>query len=138
VDGYEFRVGPLTPGPGALQAAVSARRADGRPFGHAVWLTVDADDPAHPDPGNDAECFNVGALAAGSPEAASARAAAASPRVTAYAWYALTQSLPAVHLRARLWTPVSESNGRLAFRPVAEADLGTWNLTLMRKLRPRG
>jgi hypothetical protein len=137
LDGYEFRVGPLTPGPGALQAAVSARRADGRPFGRPVWLTMDADDPARPDAANDAECFDVGALSAHGPEAASARAASSSPRVTAYAWYALSQSLPAVHLRARLWVLASEAHGRLSFRPVAEADLGTWNLTILRKFRPR-
>jgi hypothetical protein len=135
-DGYEFRVGPLTAGPGSLQAAVSVRRANGKPFGRPVWLTLDADDPAHPAPGNDAQYFNVSVLDPVIAVAGAASAAAASPRLTAYAWYALTQSLPAIHLRARLWTLDTQTADRLTFLPLAEADLGTWNLTILRKLRP--
>lgn len=135
-NGYDFRVGPLTPGPGSLQAAVSVQRADGRPFGGPVWLTMDADDPRHPDAGNDAQFFDVNTLADGDAPAVAARAAAASPIVTTYAWYGLTQSLPSVRLRARLWMSDGETGGRMVFRPVAEADLGTWRLTILRKLRP--
>jgi hypothetical protein len=137
VNGYGFRVGPLTPGPGGLQAAVSVRPEDGRPFGRPVWLTLDADDAARPDSSNDLQYYDVGSLASASPEAKATRDAAGSAQLTAYAWYDLNQSLPAVRLRARLWTFESESDGRIRFEPLAEANLGRWDLTLLRRLRPQ-
>lgn len=136
--GYQFRVGPLTPGPGTLEAAVSVRRVDGAPFGQPVWLTLDVDDPAHPDGQNDAQYYSVSELPAHSPEAESVLSATGSNHLTAYAWYGVTQSLPAVHLRARLWVLDGRDDGSLRFRLAADAELGTWNLSLLRKLKPRG
>lgn len=138
VGDYVFSVGPLSAQGGEILVGISAARRDDAPFRRPMWLTVDADDPGGQDAENDAEFYDVATVDGGTPEGQALRRSATARLFTTYAWFTTTQSLPAVRLRARLWTLDREAGlGELHFRPVAEADLGVWDLTVLSHFRPQ-
>lgn len=134
--GYRFSVGILRARPGEMLVNASVRRTDGRAFGFPAWLTLGVDDPARPNPSGDDGFLDRGYLLRSDPGRDAVLASADARNLSAAAFLGLSRSVASVRIRARVWRLQGvRADGTAVFRPVAEADLGSWDLTVLRYLR---
>jgi hypothetical protein len=120
---YRFALHSIAVKRGEAMAAASVERRDGAPLREPMWLSVDVADPIAP-------AFGAGldretALLPGDPSLRAVHQSGRAKRLTAYAWFGLTQSAPSLHVRVRLWAVRREHpDGGLDLVARQDADFG--------------
>lgn len=135
---YRFDVGRVQAKPDTILATVSVRRVDGHAFGKPVWLTVEALDPqVAPQPVQN----QTPERARLNPRTMTGRASTEfikETRINTLVQFSAVPARSRIRLRGKLWVRENQAPGPSAdFRKVAEADLGAWDLTPLRWLRPQ-